>query len=72
MSKHADADEATTRVFEAALAAICLLLTGGVIYFLAGHLIGGAKRHVGKSQPPPAAGSVPNERHRNVTSVSVR
>ena len=72
MSKHTDTNETAVRVFEAALALVGLLLTGGVIYFLAGHLIGGAKRHARMSQPPPAAGSVPDKRHQNVTSVSVR
>jgi len=70
--KHSKADEAAVRVFEGALVLVCLLLVGGAIYMLAGHLIGGAQRHAGKSQPPPAEGSVPDERHQNVTSVSVR
>jgi len=65
-------DDAVPALFEVGLGALALLILGGAIYFLAGHLVGAGRRQNRRSQPSPSAGSVSDHRHQNVTSVSVR
>ena len=64
--------ELLTAILEGAVALVALLIAGGLLYFVAGHLIGGARREVRKLRPAPPPGAVPDERHQNVTAVSVR
>ncbi|HET7037424.1 MAG TPA: hypothetical protein VFI42_17190 [Thermomicrobiaceae bacterium] len=66
------ASELLTAVLEGAIALVALLIAGGLLYFVAGHLIGGARRQARKRRTAPSPGAVPNERHQNVTAVSVR
>jgi fumarate reductase subunit D len=64
--------EAVAALFESALGIVVLLVVAALAYFVGGHLIGQGQRHSRRHQPAPAAGSVPDHRHQNVTNVSVR
>jgi hypothetical protein len=57
---------------EGGLVAFALVLLGGLGVLLAGRVAGDARRGRRKSAPPPSRGSVSPERHRAVSTASVR
>lgn len=55
-------------VLEIGLAAVGLGILGGLVSLIIGRL-GGDRRRTGRhAEPPPGSGSVPPERHQNLTS----
>jgi hypothetical protein len=57
---------------EAGLALFGALLLGGLALLLGGRLGGDVLRGAGHREGPPAAGSVPEDRHQNIGTSSPR
>ncbi|HET8655286.1 MAG TPA: hypothetical protein VFL93_07205 [Longimicrobiaceae bacterium] len=61
-----------TALLEAGLAAALALLVAGAGMLVFGRIAGGARRSRRRHEGPPAAGSVPDERHQHTATVSSR
>lgn len=57
---------------EVGLAAALVLLVGGMATYLLGQVIGEVRHTLRRAKGPPAPGSVPPERHQNISAVSAR